>query len=111
IEIGVDFAQLVRLIEEQTGQQLIHIKQLEKRIDWFDDQATNMRRAMLLYERWEKGPITDKYGEPIPPPPVPQIKVPPKWLEKRLRIKGRIDRAKAASLRREVSAWKKERTL
>ena len=111
VEIGVDFARLVRLIQRQSGQKLIHTRPTAVRLDWVDDQETHMRRRMTDYKRWEANPKERDDGEPIPAPALPQLKQPPKWLRKRLKAKGFLNAAKATALQQELEQWMATRNL
>ena len=111
VEIGVDFARLVRLIQQQSGQKLIHTRPAAIRLDWVDDQETHMRRRMTDYERWEANPKERDDGELIPAPALPQLKQPPKWLRKRLKAKGLLNAAKATALQQELEQWMATRNL
>jgi hypothetical protein len=54
IEIGVNLTKAIRLVEQLTGETLIHIRALPTRRDWAVDQANNVARAKAEYEAWER---------------------------------------------------------
>lgn len=109
VEVGVNVARLARLVEQLTGEQIIHTRPLASYRDWVDDQEWNMRRAMTAYEQWEANPVDPDDLTPRPAPPLPLVKFPPAWLRSRLVAKGRLNQPKAHQLQAELRAWKAHR--
>ena len=115
-EIGVNFARLARLVQQLTGEKIIHLRNTPERRDWVDDQEANMRRLMAHREAWERRRDEFKPTDEEPVfeddiPPLPELKQPPPWLKKRLKAKGFLNTTKATALRQELGQWKTTRGL
>jgi hypothetical protein len=107
IEIGVNLTKAIRLVEQLTGETLIHIRALPTRRDWAVDQANNVARAKAEYEAWERRSAKSEF--PSEPPPFPVVKDPPKWIRTRLEQQGRL--APMTALRADVAAWSRQRPI
>lgn len=126
VEIGVNMALLVRMVQQASGEQLFFKRDLpaEDRLDWVDDQEFNMRRGMAEFDAWDllveefevrhaAWEVSGEGDEPIAPDPprVPVLKLPPAWLKKRLKAKGFLNIAKATALQQELEEWTTTRGL
>jgi hypothetical protein len=104
IEIGVNLARLVELVEGLTGETLLFQRDLPaaERRDWADDQEAQMRRAMARYETWRAGLLSPETPEPT----LPVVKDPPAWLADRLSKIGRLNTRKIQALRAEADRFR-----
>ena len=130
VEVAIDLFRLARLVQQQSGVQLIHRRDLPvaERRGWFTDQESYMRLAMTTYETWEKAqaqffvdyaiwdarrrafvPSLDvpTFTESAPAlstkPAYPQIKHAPVWLRQRLNDRGWYNGGQ--TLQTKLAAW------
>lgn len=105
LEIGVDMARLVTLVEDLTGETLAHVREIERH-DWIADQETARMRRQAAVEAWEQRPV-DRLDEPRPPLPRPHE--PPAWLADRIRQHDPALMDRLAEVRDQVRRWTAQR--
>jgi hypothetical protein len=106
IEIGVDLARLTRLVEQITGETLIHIRQIPVTQDWDTNQRFHIDRIKAAWAEWDSMPT---HPPEHLPPRVPVVRDPPPWLETRLERAGRFNRTTHQALVQEVAAFNARR--
>lgn len=105
--INVNMMGIARWVEQQSGQSLIHRQVMPRsaRSSWVTDQEIQMRRAMTVYEVWESG------SSDQPAPPVPVVKRPRVWMQRRLEATGNWDANRMNQLFVILEQWKVRRSL
>lgn len=93
VEMGVDLARLVQLVERLTGETLTHVRTIPTE-DWVAHQSAIVQRAIAEVTAWktQRDAFTPTTGVPIFPVPCPVrpvVKAPPAWLAARLAKQGR----------------------
>ena len=109
VEINIDMIGAIRAIEELTGRQFIHTRELpaSERRDWKTDQDVHYTQAAAAVDAWEQDRLAfeaehaawvaaqgDEATEPTFDKPRlgdPERVAPPDWLAERLRRLGRWD--------------------
>lgn len=103
VEIGVNLTRAIRLVEQMSGEKLIHVRSLPTKRNWYDDQAATAARMQAAYQAWE----SHKDISDDAPPPLPAVKEPSKWLKERLVAAGDLDTAQLSTLKSSVETWRR----